>query len=103
MLIIAIGVGWAVIGEPKKDIANWFWPSDAAPWESVDLYFYPDRRNLEHFDRITGLKNVEACQRMVNVVHARYPSVPWSNVDYECAIEQIDTLVTIPVYRVTTR
>ena len=45
--LITIGIGlWFFLGEPAKDVANWFWENSAAPWEEVDAFYYPNRSNL---------------------------------------------------------
>ncbi len=45
IVIAAIGL-WFFFGTPAKTLANWFWTDSAAPWETVDAFYYPDRSDL---------------------------------------------------------
>ncbi len=37
---------WAILGSPKKNLAEWFYEDEPAPWETVDAFYYADNHNL---------------------------------------------------------
>ena len=69
LLLIA---AWFVFGDPPKNLANWFWKSDAAPWETVDAYYYPNKNDLEIVIFGHGKKTVEQCRDWVYSKAATY-------------------------------
>ncbi len=102
LFLAAIGA-WFYFGDPPKDVANQFWKNDAAPWETVDAYYYPNRNDLSQHQKMTGLSSVEDCRNWVRSVAARNGDSGVLRGDYECAIEVVDTFGGLFVYRVTTR
>lgn len=61
IILIAIGL-WFWFGDPLKTVANWFWESNAAPWETVDAFYYPNRNDLTQFQKMPGLNSVDECR-----------------------------------------
>ena len=103
-LLVLIGVGlWFLFGSPTVTIANWFWENDAAPWETVDLYYYPDRNDLRKEERYADFESVEGCRRMAYAVAASRNDPGLRRGGYECGIQQTDTFGGIRVYRATAR
>ena len=102
LILIAVGV-WFVLGDPPKTVANWFWEYEAAPWETVDAFYYPDRNDLSKFQKVSGLSSVDGCRNSVRSMAANNGDASLTRGDYECGIELIDNFVGIGVYRYTTR
>ena len=103
IVVVAAGL-WFALGTPAKTAANWFWPDSAAPWESVDAFYYPDRSDLTESQAVRGLKDVDACRGAVNSMAylANDPAI--SRGDYECGIGPTgQKLGSISVYRVTAK
>lgn len=103
IVIILSFVIWAVVGSPLKDIANMIWKSDAAPWETVDAYYYPHRYNLGHFIMQPGLENVDACRVWVFKQARSYNDSSIVQGDYECGIQKLENLNGLSVYRTTVK
>ena len=94
---------WVFFGSPLKAIANLVWDDSAAPWESVDAYYYPDRSNLANHQVIEGLGSVQECRDRVNDMAANNRDPRLVRGDYECAIQKLDGFQGISVYRTTVR
>ena len=68
------------LGSPKKDVANLFWSSAAAPWETVD-----------------------DCRSWVEDVAADNNDPTIKRGGCECGVGKIDGLGDAAVYRLTAR
>lgn len=102
LILIAIGL-WLTFGEPSKTVANFFWKNDAAPWETVDAFYYPNRNDLSNFQKMRGLDSVDACRKWVEFSAALNGDSALVRGDYECGVQLIDNDYGLPVYRVSTR
>lgn len=102
IILIAIGL-WFWFGDPPKTMANWFWESDAAPWETVDAFYYPNRNDLTQFQKMPGLNSVDECRSWVRSTASINGDSGIMRGDYECAIEVVYSFAGISVYRTTTR
>ncbi|GEO13526.1 hypothetical protein MAE02_12220 [Microvirga aerophila] len=94
---------WAIFGSPKSDIASWIWGDEAAPWETVDAFYYPDRNDLTKDRRSSGLSSVDACRTWINGVSRSFNDVGVKRGDYECGVGHIRDFGSMKVYRVTVR
>lgn len=102
--LILIGIGlWFWLGDPPKTLANWFWENDAAPWESVDAYFYPSRSDLSAHKLAAGLSTVEACRLWASSQAAAIGDARFARSDYECGVGKLDSWGGMTVYRITAR
>lgn len=102
IILIALGL-WFAFGEPFKTVANWFWASDAAPWESVDAFYYPDRNNLSVFNLISGFGSVDGCRTWIYTTAAANGDPGLVRGDYECGVQKLDTFMGLSVYRTTVK
>ena len=102
LLILVIGA-WFLFGDPPKTVANWFWSEDAAPWEEVDAYYYPDRSDPASYRSELGLASVQECRDWVYGTASLNDDPALVRGDYECAVEQVDSLGGSPVYRLAVR
>ena len=102
IVILVIGA-WFLFGTPAKKVANWFWPDGAAPWETVDAFYYPNRSDLRDFLSRRGLNSVQACRDWVYSIAASRDDPNLVLGDYECGVEQIDSFGGLSVYRTTVR
>jgi hypothetical protein len=103
VLILVAIILWFLVGDPPKTIANVFWPRDAAPWETVDAFYYPHRNDLSNYQMISGLKSVDDCRAMIQSIARTYNDGSRTTGAYECAIEIVDSIQGENVYRTTTR
>ena len=103
ILILIVAGAWFFWGDPPKTVANWFWEYEAAPWETVDAFYYPNRNNLSKYQKVSGLGSVESCRTAVYSMASNYGDVSLIRGDYECGIEVVGNLGGIDIYRTTTR
>lgn len=95
---------WIIFGSPKKDIANWFYKESAAPWETVDAFYYPDKNDLNALKMMYGLNSVQACRDWVYREAAANGDAKLLKGDYECGIGRLSNEhYGIPIYRTDTR
>ena len=92
---------WFVIGTPSTTIANLFWASDAAPWESVDAFYYPDKNNLTTHVSKSGFKNLVECRDWVDAEARRNNDPYLMRGDYECGVGFLRYSGDLKVYRLT--
>jgi hypothetical protein len=96
-------VAWFLFGDPPKSVANWFWPNSAAPWETVDAFYYPDRSDLGSFQSRRGLNTVQECRDWVYSVAESRGDDYLTRGDYECGVDLLEIYRGLSVYRLTVR
>jgi len=92
---------WFVFGDPGRTIAGWFWEYDAAPWERVDAFYYPDKSNLEKFQQHSNVGGVEECRTWVNAMASANGDPNLRRGDYECGVGEPKDKYGMKVYRTT--
>jgi len=103
LLLLALALWW-IFGSPAKTVANWFWPSDAAPWETVDAFYYPHRADLAESVSKSGLESVEACRVWASNEAAMRHDPGIIRGDFECGIGKLEVMSGgLNVYRATAR
>ncbi|QKK31869.1 hypothetical protein FE844_020795 [Rhizobium indicum] len=104
-LLVCAGAGlWFWFGDPGKFLANLIYKSDAAPWETVDAFYYPDRSNLLVFATKGGLRDVDECRAAVRGLAYAASDPGLSRGDYECGVGKLDgDYYGLSVYRLTVR
>lgn len=103
-VIIVIGIiAWFIFGNPSRNVANAIWSDDAAPWEEVDAFYYPDRNNLAVFDTVSGLESVDDCRVAVSMMASNRDDPSILRGDYECAVGLQEGKYGFAVYRLTVR
>ncbi len=102
LILLAVGI-WFLIGNPAKTVANWFWKDSAAPWESVDAFYYPSRSDLTVHKEMTGFDDVDACRIWVRRTAGAHGDALLMRGDYECGVGKVDSYYGLTVYRITVR
>lgn len=98
LAFLAIGA-WFLFGSPKNDLADWFYPDEPAPWEKVDLFYYPRANNLNKVEEYRNVGSLRDCQSRAYFLRTR-PNLPPG--DYECAVGDTgQRLGDIKIYRLT--
>ena len=100
-LIFGALILWAIFGHPSRDIAGWFWEYDAAPWERVDAFYYPDRTNLAVFNQHSKVGGVEECRSWASEMAAANGDRGMNQGDYECGVGEPTDWNGLKVYRTT--
>jgi hypothetical protein len=100
--LIIIGlILWFIFGDPGRTVAGWFWEYDAAPWERVDAFYYPDRSNLEKVQQHSNVGGVPECRAWVNKMAAAKGDPYMRRGDYECGVGEPKDMYGMKVYRTT--
>jgi len=94
MAIVGAGV-WFSLGEPKKQVANWLYPDEAAPWEKVDGFFYPNKHDLSD----PSLATVAACRDWAAYQADEGGDAFSQRSDYECGVGKSEQWNDLHVYR----
>ena len=102
LLVVAL-VGWFVFGDPPKTVANFWWPAVAAPWETVDAFYYPDRSNLYLVQQQAGLASVNACRDWANGAAYAHGDPGMARSDWECGLGKPRAWGDLKVYRATVK
>jgi hypothetical protein len=100
-LVLIAWAAWIMLGEPKKNIANWFWEYEQAPWEEVDAFYYSNRNNLTIEMRRHNVGSVENCRAWVYQQAAAKGDPNLTRGDYECGVGYQRDLGSIKIYRIT--
>lgn len=103
ILLILVGAAWWFFGDPARDVAKWFWPEEAAPWETVDGYYYPDRTDLTRHVAHTGFSSVDDCRAWIYAEAERQKDAGLARGDYECGVGKMRSEYGLNVYRATVR
>lgn len=101
-VVLLVGA-WFLLGDPPGTVAGWFWPEDAAPWERVDAFYYPDRGNLLIDQRRQDVGSVDGCREWVRLAAAANNDPSLARGDYECGVGFLRSLGDVGVYRLTVR
>lgn len=102
LVIVAIGI-WFLVGDPQKNVANWLYGSEPAPWETVDAFYYPNRYDLSFVQTMMNLDTVEACRDWVYAAAEQNNDSSIERGDYECGVGLLDTFNGLSVYRINLR
>ncbi|WEZ82183.1 hypothetical protein P6U16_13455 [Rhizobium sp. 32-5/1] len=90
---------------PGKTIANLFWENDAAPWETVDAFYYPNRNDLTISQNSMDVAGVAGCREIVRYMAVVNNDPQLLRGDYECGVGRLENpgYAGINVYRLTIR
>lgn len=106
-ILIAIALIWLLFSTSKEEIANILYSSNAAPWETIDGFYYPNNADLTEDVRRYGFDTLEDCRDWVYDIADEYKDPDMTRSDYECAIGKIDNprmqAYGVNVYRLTLR
>ena len=102
LLCIVIGF-WFLLGDPPRTVASWFWGQEAAPWERVDAFFYPNRSDLSAVETRMKVGTVSNCRDWAHSRAASNGDPSFQRSDYECGIGKPTPVGGLKVYRATVR
>lgn len=101
IILLLAASAWFFFGDPPRTIANWFWPDDAAPWETVDAFYYPSSADLSQHVERHGLANVQECRDWVQRTAYQHDDPGMVRSDYECGLGTPSDWNGLKVYRNT--
>lgn len=103
-LIAVVLILWAVFGSPLKDIANWFYEYEPAPWETVDAFYYYDNKNPAKHSTAYGIKSLDECRRWASGQAAMNNDPYFTRSSYLCWIGKTgEQFAGMEVYRTNAR
>ena len=83
-LVIAATVLWVVFAEPVSNVADLFFSSGPAPWEEIDLIYYPDKLT-PLLNKITSdVSSLEECRSLARYQAVQHDDPRMERGDYEC-------------------
>lgn len=103
LVLLVVGGLWFWLGNPQRDVAEWFYKTDAAPWETVDAFYYPNKSNLSDWREALNLASAEECRAWVYAAAAINRDPALQRGDYECALGKPYDHSGLSVYRATIR
>jgi len=100
-IFAAILVLWAIFGSPKKDVADLLYANKVAPWEKVDVFFYPDKNDLARYLERSDLQSIDQCRWWANMWGRVYKDPNMERSTYECGVGRLQDKYGTRVYRIT--
>lgn len=94
---------WAAFGSPANDLAGLFWPERPAPWERIDAFYYPDRRNFSVHRAAHDVGSLGGCRSWVRAMAEANADPGVTHGDYECGVGKLREWGGLTVYRITAR
>lgn len=82
-------------------IEDMFFPETAAPWETVDAYYYPNKNDLTISIKSSGHPTVDDCRRWVEGQAKRDYDPKLLRSDYECGVGLVEYYGPVGIYRLT--
>ena len=83
-IVIATMLLWLVLGEPASDVANLFFSTGPAPWEKIDLVYYPDMQNPSVSEITNDVGSLEECRSWARHQSLQYDDPGMERGSYEC-------------------
>ena len=100
-LAIAATVLWFVFGDPLSAVADLFFSSEPAPWEEIDLVYYPDKLSPSVNKISADISSLEECRTWARHQAAQYDDPHMERGDYECRTAWSGLFGSQRVYRLS--
>ena len=95
---------WSIFGSPKKNLADWFYEYEPAPWEAVDAFYYSDNNNLAKYTASYGMKSLDDCRVWASGQATAQNDPYFARSSYLCWIGKTgDEFAGMQVYRTNAR
>ena len=105
--LLVLGVAglivWGVLGNPAETIAGWISPHSPAPWEKVDVFYYPDKSNLAVSLDNHDVGGLAQCRTWASSAAAKQNDPQLERGDYECGVGYLTSQSSLNRYRLTVR
>ena len=83
-LAIAATVLWFVFGNPLSVVADLFFSSEPAPWEEIDLVYYPDKVDPSSNKITSDLGSLSECRTWAHHQADQHDDPRMERGRYEC-------------------
>lgn len=83
-LVIFAAVLWCVFGEPLSDVAGLFFRSGPAPWEEIDLIYFPDRNSPSASEVTPDISSLDECRTRAFHLALQHDDPDMERGGYEC-------------------
>ena len=100
-LAVAAMLLWFVVGEPVSDVANLLFSTGPAPWEEVDLVYYPDKYRRSVSQITPDLGSLEECRTRANYQAVQQDDQRMERGTYECRTASARLFSSQRVYRLS--
>ena len=98
-VIFALLAMWFLFGTPSKNVANWFWEYEAAPWEAVYAIYYPDRQDLSKQIGPHQTDDADGCRKWSRLQAIRHDDPGFRRGDFMCYAGEASNFHGLSVYR----
>lgn len=100
-LVLAAIVLWMNFGDPATNVANLLYSAGPAPWEEVDLVYYPDRRVPSVRESMPDLGSLEECRTWARQMAAQHDDRDMERGVYECRTASVRLFSSQRVHRLS--
>jgi hypothetical protein len=94
-------IAWLIFGDPVTAVANLFYPAAPAPWEKVELVYFPDRHVSSGYERTPDLGSLEECRTLAWRQAARHDDRDLERGTYECRVAVVPWFGAQPAWRLS--
>jgi hypothetical protein len=98
-LLIAGLVLWCIFGDPEIPVANLFWKSGPAPWEQIDLLYYPDLKDPGNVKKFPNVSSLEECRTWARNQAGQHGDPRMERGGYTCSVGFTPLFGSDRVYR----
>jgi len=99
LILIALDV-WAIFGSSVTTTANWIWPGSPAPWETIDAFYYPNKRDLT-VSTSSSVASIAECRSWAHSFASGNGDPDMTRGTYQCGVGYLEKFGTSNVYRLT--
>jgi hypothetical protein len=94
-------VVWLIFGDPVTAVANLFYPAGPAPWEKIELVYFPDRHISSVYERTPDVGSLEECRNLAWRQAARRDDRDLERGAYECRVAAVHLFGAQPASRLS--
>jgi hypothetical protein len=98
-LVVAAIVLWMIFGDPLTHVANLLYSDVPAPWEEVDLIYFPDRHVSSVSESMPDLGSLDECRTWARQMASQYDDRDMGRGAYECRTASVRLFSSQRVYR----
>ena len=94
-------IAWLIFGDPVTAVANLFYRTGPAPWEKLELVYYPDRRVASVYESTPDPGSLEDCRTLAWRQAARHDDRDLKRGAYECRVAAVHYFGSQPAFRLS--
>jgi hypothetical protein len=99
--VVAVLVLWMIVGDSVTRIAGLLYRTGPAPWEELDLVYYPDRRVPSVSESMPDLGSLGECRTRARQMAAQHDDRDMERGVYECRTASVRPFSSRRVHRLS--